>query len=86
MKKFLLMGLIIILGSSLVLGGCTTTEESEEVSVDKDELVVSSNDNIVVTYDNGRYRGTYGDRGDQQISIEFHLEDNIIKDLSYRHL
>ncbi|ABR47832.1 hypothetical protein Amet_1655 [Alkaliphilus metalliredigens QYMF] len=39
-----------------------------------------------VTYDNGRYRGTYGDRGDQQVSIEFHLEDNIIKDLSYRYL
>ncbi len=39
-----------------------------------------------MTYDDGRYRGIYEDRGVQQVSIQFHLEDNVLKDLSYRHL
>ncbi len=36
--------------------------------------------------EDGRYRGTYGDRGDQQVSIQFHVEDGMLQDLSYRHL
>ena len=36
--------------------------------------------------EDGRYRGTYGDRGDIQVSIQFHVEDGMIQDLSYRHL
>lgn len=36
--------------------------------------------------EDGRYRGLFSDGGDQQVSIQFHLENNIIKDLSYRHL
>ncbi len=34
----------------------------------------------------GRYRGTFGDRGYQQVSIEFHLRDGVIEDLTFRHL
>lgn len=37
-------------------------------------------------YDNGRYRGTFGDSGYQQVSVQFHLKDNIIHDVSFRHL
>ncbi len=37
-------------------------------------------------FNDGRYRGTYEDRGDQQVSIQFHLKDNVLTDLSYRHL
>ncbi len=38
------------------------------------------------TYQDGRYRGTYGDGGEQQVSIQFDLRDNTISNVSYRHL
>lgn len=37
-------------------------------------------------FEDGRYRGLFSDGGDQQVSIQFHLENNILKDLSFRHL
>lgn len=37
-------------------------------------------------YEDGRYRGIFGDGGIQQVSIQFHLENNTLKDLSFRHL
>ncbi|NBG89542.1 FMN-binding protein [Isachenkonia alkalipeptolytica] len=36
--------------------------------------------------EDGRYRGTFGDRGYQQVSVQFYVEDGMINDLSYRHL
>lgn len=38
------------------------------------------------TYEDGRYRGIFADRGVQQVSIQFHLADNVLENLSYRHL
>lgn len=38
------------------------------------------------TYQNGTYRGIYGDAGEQQVSIQFKLENNILSDVSFRHL
>lgn len=37
-------------------------------------------------YDNGRYRGAFGDGGYQQVSIQFDLKDNVMNNISYRHL
>lgn len=37
-------------------------------------------------FEDGRYRGIYGDRGDQQVSIQFHLVDGVLQDISFRHL
>ncbi|EEG76558.1 FMN-binding protein [Dethiobacter alkaliphilus] len=37
-------------------------------------------------FEDGRYRGVFGDRGDQQIAVQFHLNGNIIEDMSFRHL
>lgn len=39
-----------------------------------------------VTYDNGTYRGTFGEGGTEQVGIQFRLENNILKSLSFRHL
>ena len=39
-----------------------------------------------VTYDNGTYRGTFGEGGTEQVGIQFRLENNILKNLSFRHL
>ncbi|MCK8826676.1 hypothetical protein MWH25_02785 [Natroniella acetigena] len=38
------------------------------------------------SYENADYRGTFSDRGIDQVSVQFTLEDNIITDMSYRHL
>ncbi len=37
-------------------------------------------------YADGRYRGTYGDGGEQQVSIQFHLNGGVIENVSFRHL
>jgi uncharacterized protein with FMN-binding domain len=37
-------------------------------------------------YQDGTYRGVYGDSGDQQVSIQFKLEDGNVHDVSFRHL
>ncbi|MCH8529389.1 MAG: FMN-binding protein [Saccharospirillum sp.] len=37
-------------------------------------------------YADGRYRGTFGDRGEQQVSIQFDLVDNRFQNLRFRHL
>lgn len=34
----------------------------------------------------GRYRGTFGDRGYQQVSLQFYLYDGMIRDITFRHL
>lgn len=36
--------------------------------------------------EDGKYRGTYGDGGDQQVAIQFSVEDGILSELSFRHL
>lgn len=38
------------------------------------------------SYENGTYRGIYGDSGEMQVSIQFALEDGVLKNLSFRHL
>ncbi len=37
-------------------------------------------------YATGRYRGVYGDRGQQQVSIQFYVVDGRFSELTYRHL
>jgi len=74
--------LSIILASILVSGilvGCQGAKQTSEV-------VVSNNDLVEVVYENGRYRGIYEDGGEQQVSIEFDLEEGIFTDISFRHL
>lgn len=44
------------------------------------------NPKVFKSYEDGVYRGTYGDDGVQQVSIQFSLKDNIVSNLSYRWL
>ncbi len=37
-------------------------------------------------FEDGTYRGGYIDRGEQQVSIEFTLEANVVTAIRYRHL
>jgi len=97
MKKQLSIILILILAGMMVLSGCGGTDAEEvdvvEDSVEETEASEEAQEEVVIpdvdlkgSYNDGTYRGTYGDRGEMQISIQFRLEDNHISDVSYRHL
>ena len=38
------------------------------------------------SYEDGRYRGVYDDQGENQVTIQFDLEDNIIVNIRFRSL
>lgn len=40
----------------------------------------------IASYPDGRYRGVYGDGGEQQVSIQFSVSDGTIGNISFRHL
>lgn len=63
------------------------TNEQEEGSDEReDEDEAEKGEAVEGEYPNGRYRGIFEDRGVQQVSIQFHLEDGVLHDLSYRYL
>lgn len=37
-------------------------------------------------FPDGRYRGTFSDRGYHQVGIQFHLENGVFRDITFRHL
>lgn len=76
------IGILALTGSLLFLSGCSSNNEN--VNLVEEEKVQVVEENTVL--ENGRYRGIYGDRGDQQVSIQFHLEEGLLTNLSYRHL
>ena len=70
MKKYLIAGMVLMLAAMLGVG-CTSKRAV---------------DPALQIHPDGRYRGVYGDGGEQQISIEFHLKDGLLTKLSFRHL
>lgn len=99
MKNQWILLLALLLTMSLAIIGCgeeeaegDEAENGEEVTEEngeeeEEEISEEEQEEIVATeYDNGRYRGVFGDRGDDQVSIQFHIEDGVLTDLSYRHL
>ncbi|MCK8817216.1 FMN-binding protein [Natroniella sulfidigena] len=70
MKKLLSVGLALALVVG-VLGVMNLQTETEAASW---------------TYEDANYRGTFSDRGVDQVSVQISLEDNIVTDLTYRHL
>ena len=74
MKKTALL-LVIALAGVLVLSGCSQQDQ-----------VAERPGPVEITYEDGRYRGTFGDDGYMQVSIQFTLEDNIVTAINFRHL
>lgn len=58
------------------------TSPSDEVAAGTDGVAAQG----LPSFPDGRYRGSFGDRGYQQVSLQFYLEDNLIRDISFRHL
>jgi len=88
--------LLILMVMALILSGCgTPTTEQQPPEEPPVEEPAPAPEPVVVPdapeppasgYDDGVYRGTYGDVGDQQVSIQFTLTDGVISNVGYRHL
>lgn len=88
--------LLILMVTVLILSGCgtPTTEEpapeeppiEEPAPAPEPVEVPAAPEPPASGYDDGVYRGTYGDVGDQQVSIQFTLTDGVISNVGYRHL
>ncbi|OWZ84810.1 FMN-binding protein [Natranaerobius trueperi] len=99
MKSFdriaLILGLLVI-AFSLVFTGCGV--ETEEAETSQKENNEETNNNEVfepatwtqntdnTDFQDGTYRGYFGDGGDMQVNVQFTLEDNEITDINFRHL
>ena len=84
MKKRTLLFATSTLIASLLFTACSSGPDKSTDSKEEDIVSESLLDDL--QYDNGRYRGVFADRGYDQVSIQFSLEDNKFKDLSFRHL
>lgn len=82
-KLLLSLGLVL---TTAFLGACGDSADNGEISGANDTAENASLAEERVSYEDGRYRGTFGDRGYQQVSIQFELEDNIVKDINFRHM
>ncbi|SFH83973.1 hypothetical protein SAMN05192551_103227 [Tindallia magadiensis] len=97
-KKMMIGIALLLMIAMLFVSACSPTEETEEVEVPEEpaempeeaeeevEEIAFASEPPVSGFNNGTYRGTYGDRGDQQVSVQFTLTDGVISNLGYRHL
>lgn len=72
MKKITILILMVILVTGLI--GCTAEQSNTPQDVEK------------VSYEDGTYRGTFSDGGAMQVGVQFKLENNMVKEVSLRHL
>ncbi len=76
---------VVMLFGLLIVVGCEAENDTD------DEALGEQNEEVLPAeehgdYPDGRYRGAFIDRADQQIGIQFHLEDNELYDISFRVL
>ncbi len=95
-KKWVLLIVFVLIGALMFATACSPAdqpddpeevEEPEEtVEVEEPEEVLFASEPPASGYNDGTYRGTYGDRGDQQVSVQFTLTDGVMSNMGYRHL
>lgn len=79
--QFLLIALIIV-SLTAFLVGC----EEEAATTNNNTIGEANNPEKLEGYLDARYRGIYDDRGENQVTIQFYLEDDHFKDISFRQL
>lgn len=86
-RSLLIVAIILVVGM-VYLVGC-------EADGNNDVAPSNSNNNVDAEYINpenkegyvdARYRGIYDDRGENQVTVQFYLEDDYFEDLSFRQL
>ncbi|TVQ26733.1 MAG: FMN-binding protein [Spirochaetaceae bacterium] len=82
LKKFLF--LVVIVTVAFFAAACGA---DEQVEAPTPEIAAETADPAVPEgIGNGRYRGIYGDGGEQQVSIQFDVADGVFTNVSFRHL
>lgn len=80
MKKssvlIILATMFLLAGSVFYFGGEAKTDSLQEILPAEEKG----------HYPDGRYRGSFFDSGDYEVALQFHIEDNTLYNLSYRHL
>ncbi len=82
--KYLAIPFLIsfILGSFLLIG----CEPAEEIDPVEEEPVEEKPEVVEPKYDDGRYRGYYQDRGEEQVGIQFDIENGVFTSITFRSL
>ncbi|WNF36697.1 FMN-binding protein [Bacillaceae bacterium IKA-2] len=86
MKKISLLFMMMFLAITLILMGCNEDTAVEEEQPDTEEPAGEETPDGKTAYDDGTYRGIYGDRDQLQVSFQFELEDNVFTDVGFRQL
>ncbi len=68
--------MFLVVGAVFYFGGDAKTESLQEVLPAEEKGL----------YPDGRYRGSFFDSGDYEVALQFHIEDNTLYNLSFRHL
>ena len=82
MKNVTFSILILLIMGSFLLVGCDPAEEAEPVEGPTDE----ESEVTAPQYDDGRYRGYYQDRGEEQVGVQFDIEGGVFTDITFRSL
>ncbi len=96
-RKWMMVIAFLLIFALVFTVACSPADEPEEVEepVDQPEEPTEEEEPEEVAFatepppsgfNDGTYRGTYGDRGDQQVSVQFTLTDGVISNVGYRHL
>ena len=81
MKKLVIPALMI--STALSLTGCAKQAQPSSAAVNTQQAAITS---TAASYENGTYRGAFLDSNQMQVNVEFKLENNIIKEIKFRHL
>ena len=87
MKYLTISILMVFLLASFMLLGCDSDEGV--VPVDEPPVEDPAQEEPVIgdyDYDDGRYRGYYQDRGEEQVGVQFDIEDGLFTGITFRSL
>ncbi len=78
--------MILILGVFLMIGCDSVEETSPTDEVPLEEPIEDEPESDALQYDDGRYRGVYQDRGEEQVGIQFDIENGVFTAITFRSL
>ncbi len=87
MKNVLYLGLVLILLVFFFMVGCEPAATPDPETEDPiEEPVEEPEEEVALQYDDGRYRGYYQDRNEEQVGVQFDIENNIFTNITFRTL
>jgi len=78
--------LILVFGFFLFLGCESVEETSPADEAPVEEPIEDEPESDALQYDDGRYRGVYQDRGEEQVGVQFDIENGLFSAITFRSL